>query len=146
MASFAPDPSGWERFRSMTYFWMARFARHYGLIYRDEQEFARAIDSYTVALKLNPGHVRAYLERGNLLWREMGQPHRAVEDFDRVLELRPGWPVAFFCRAMAYQSAGEHSSAIRDLNRYLETGDKEWQGEASRQIALLKHVFPDTST
>ena len=129
----------------MMHFWLARFARHYGLLYRDVREFERAVKSYGNALALNPAHVRAYLERGNLLWREMGQPQKAIEDFNRVLDMRPGWPIALFCRAMAFQAAGDNSSAISDLDTYLRTGDTEWKGEASRQVALLRHVYPDST-
>ena len=93
-----------------------------------------------------PAHFRAYLERGNLFWRELGQPKKAIDDFSQVLDLRPGWPVAIFCRAMAHQAAGDHNSAISDLDSYLKSGDTEWAGEASRQIALLKLVYPDSNS
>jgi len=129
----------------MMHFWLARISRHYGLLYRDNREFERAIQSYGAVVELNPAHIRPYLERGNLLWREMGQPHKAIDDFNRVLNIRPGWPVAIFCRAMAHQAAGNHSSAINDLDLYLQTGDTEWKGEASRQIALLKIVYPESN-
>src|SRR5258706_13605189 len=145
MSLYPSNPTGWERFRSMMLFWRALFARHYGLLYRDNKEFERAIQLYSAAVELNPAHIRAYLERGNLLWREMGRPHKAIDDFNRALEIRPGWPLAIFCRAMAHQTAGDHSSAISDLDTDLQRGDSEWNGEASPQIALLKIVYPESN-
>ncbi len=125
------------------HFWSARAARHYGLIYRDNTEFANAVKSYGQAILLNPAHARAYLERGILLWRELAQPRRALSDLDVALELRPDWPEALFCRAMAYHDAGDYPAAMQDLTAYLTTGDRAWKDEATKQLNLMHALWDD---
>jgi tetratricopeptide (TPR) repeat protein len=122
------------------HFLSARTHRHYGLIYADQREFVDAVDEYTRALSYNPSLRRAYLERGILYWRELNHPRRAIMDLKAALALSPGWPEALFCRAMAFQAAGEFPSAINDLSEYLRSNDSAWRVDAERQLALLRSL------
>jgi tetratricopeptide (TPR) repeat protein len=70
------------------------------------------------ALARDPKLFYAYNLRG-MSYRETGNPAKALEDFDRLVQLSPGLD-AYFQRAATYQTMGEHKMAIADLDRVIE--------------------------
>lgn len=135
------------RIHALLIFWRARSYRHYGIMRLDRQSYTDAVRLYTEALKFDPSLSRAYLERGILWWRELNEPVKAVRDLTSALELRPGWPYALFCRGLAHHAAGDYAAAIADLTRYIESGERAWRDEATRQISAMQVVHAElTST
>lgn len=132
-----------QRLRAFYFLWRGKVRRHWGIVFNSSVEFARAVELYSRAVKLNPALSVAYLERGILFWRELNQATRAIADFDTALELRPGWPEAFFCRGVAYQTIGNYQAAVQDLDAYLRSGDEAWRESATRQVALIRSLLRD---
>jgi len=143
MKTNTSKPTIWNYFRATIRFWAARAARHYGLISRSRRKFEDAVDAYGQAIRLNPAMARAYLERGILRWRELGQPEQALSDLDATLQLRPDWPETLFWRAMAHHAHGDYPAAIADLSAYLASGDLTWKDEAAKQLNLMQAMTPD---
>ena len=135
----------WHLGVSFFYIWSARAHRHFGIIFSEKNEYARAVCDYTRALNINPRLAEAYLERGILWWRELGQTGQAIADFSAVLCLSPAWPEALFFRGLAYQGASDYPAAIRDLSDYLETEDLSWREDAIRQLSLMRVIWDGIS-
>jgi tetratricopeptide (TPR) repeat protein len=133
----------WHYGVSFFYMWSARVHRHFGIVSCNLDEYASAVSDYSRVLDANPGFAEAYLERGILLWRELGQARQAIVDFTVALRLRPGWPAALFFRGLAHQGASNYSAAIHDLSTYLESEDLSWREDAVRQLSLLHLIWGD---
>ncbi|MBN1311023.1 MAG: hypothetical protein JXB30_06350 [Anaerolineae bacterium] len=131
----------WRYGVSFFYLWLARIHRHFGIVFSGKAEYASAVRDYTRALDINPGLAKAYLERGILLWRELGQAGQAVVDFTAALHLYPAWPEALFFRGLAHQGISDYSAAIRDLSAYLDTEDLAWRENATRQLHLIRMIW-----
>ena len=84
------------------------------------------------------------LERGILLWRELGRAGEALADFDALLAEDPHYGPALFCRALAAQEDGRYQAALNDLDTYLALPDPEaYQDEASRTAVLLRELLAE---
>lgn len=79
------------------------------------QEFDAAIESYTIALELEPNNVAALLERGRL-YLETQALTLALADFNRTIRLNPNIGEAYYCRAIAHQGLGDNEKAEADFN------------------------------
>ncbi|MBN1430253.1 MAG: tetratricopeptide repeat protein [Anaerolineae bacterium] len=126
---------------SFFYIWSARMHRHFGIVFSRKAEYVSAVCDYTRAVIVNPRLVKAYLERGILLWRELGQAKQAVEDFTAVLGLHPACAEALFFRGLAYQGTSNYPEAIHDLSEYLATEDVSWREDAIRQLSLMRLIW-----
>lgn len=140
MAEIASHSSWLQRVRAYLHFWSARVHRHYGIVYADKQEFQSAVEAYARASNLHPLLERAYLERGILLWRELGRSTHAIRDLSAALSLHPNWPDALFNRALAYHAAGNFAAAMEDLNAYLALDDETWRDDAASQLAQIRDL------
>jgi tetratricopeptide (TPR) repeat protein len=130
---------------SLFYMWIARTHRHFGIIYASQDEYESAVSDYSRALDIYPGFAQAYLERGILMWRELGQMSRAVGDFTVALRLRPGWPEALFFRGLAHQGMSNYHEAVRDLSDYLASRDSSWREDAVRQLSLMRPICDEAA-
>jgi tetratricopeptide (TPR) repeat protein len=120
--------------------WRGKVHRHYGIVRSQRTMFERAVSAYGSAVATDPGLSEGYLERGILLWRELDKPAQALQDFDRVLALRPGLAEVLFFRGMAYQAVGEYRAAIGDLLSYVASDDQAWREHALLQLGLLREM------
>lgn len=58
------------------------------MVYWSQHKYDLAIDDYTEALRLDPGYIDAWNERG-VAYHDMGQYYLAISDFDEALRLDP---------------------------------------------------------
>ena len=61
----------------------------------------------------------AYTNRGEA-YGNLGDPARAIKDFDRALRLDPGDARAYYNRGFAYRKLGDTARAIEDYDRALQ--------------------------
>ena len=86
-----------------------------GNAYLAMDQFAKAIEDYTQATRLDPAHAYAFNNRGNALTRT-GQLDRAIQDFDQAIQLAPKDDVPLFNRGNAYSLKKQYDLAIRDFS------------------------------
>jgi tetratricopeptide (TPR) repeat protein len=91
----------------------------------DPQRFLEIVNGW---LQENPRNFHAYFKR-HYVWSQLGQPRRALDDLDKVIELAPSQP-HFFARGMVHRQLGEHENALMDFHRGEAMGKKEWQDHA----------------
>jgi tetratricopeptide (TPR) repeat protein len=95
----------------------------------DPQRFLKIVDEW---LQEEPRNFRPYFDR-HFLWEDLGEPRRALDDLDKVIELAPSQG-AFCARGRIYRQLGEHANALADFRRGEAIDPKEWQDAA---ITLL---------
>jgi tetratricopeptide (TPR) repeat protein len=72
------------------------------------------------AIQLDRNLVAAlYMRRGNAL-RSAHQYDESIVAFDKTLDLRPDWPMAYFGRGASYQEKGDSKRAVADYQKCLE--------------------------
>jgi tetratricopeptide (TPR) repeat protein len=83
-------------------------------------DYERAVFHLTRTIELDPNlAVVSYLGRG-AAYGNLGQPERAIEDFDKAIELDPNPTMAYFSRGAAYGNLGQPERAIEDLDKAIE--------------------------
>jgi tetratricopeptide (TPR) repeat protein len=97
----------------------------YELRRADPQRYLKIVNEW---LKENPRNFRAYFRR-HFVWSDLGEPHRALDDLEKVIELNPTQP-AFFARGMIHRQLDDHENALIDFRRGEALGKEEWQKHA----------------
>ena len=113
-----------------------------GIKHLEEQDFDRAIENFTRALRLNPAYSEAYNNRG-IAFQNKGEPEKALTDFKRAIELDPNFFYAFINRGKLYSDAAEYELAVRDYTRAIEINPENPVAFYNRGNALtnLKRYF-----
>jgi lipoprotein NlpI len=70
--------------------------------------------------QLSPAKLATTLYNRGLAYERKGDFDRAIQDFDRVIELRPDTSKAFYNRAIAYHNKGQFDRAIQDFNQVVQ--------------------------
>ena len=84
-------------------------------------QYDRAIQDYSKAIELGPGHAIAYYNRGNV-YIELNQPIKAIKDYNKAIELNPGFAAAYNNRGSAYMMLQKVSRGCLDLKKACELG------------------------
>ena len=127
--------------RALAYWWYAwGLSWCYWGIRTAEQTFFRAgIRSFDRAIRIWPEFAGAFYRRGLIRGRELGQHQPGIDDLSRAIGLYPDWAEPYLQRGLFQRFHGDPHAAIADLQRYLELGgEREWRGEAERQIAMVR--------
>jgi tetratricopeptide (TPR) repeat protein len=95
------------------------------LLRSDPQEYLRIVNQWIAE---NPKDSGAYFSR-HFAWMTLGEPQRALEDLNKVIELDPGL-ISFLSRAHVYRHLGHYEKAIEDFNRGEAIDPKEWKDSA----------------
>jgi tetratricopeptide (TPR) repeat protein len=83
----------------------------------------RAIDDFDEALRLDPGYVLAYLNRGES-WQSLGDLDRAVQDFSTAIRRDPTLYTAWVCRGGIYMTRSSYAAAETDFTAALRHNPK----------------------
>jgi tetratricopeptide (TPR) repeat protein len=93
----------------------------------DPQQYLRIVNRWIAD---DPKNFSAYFSR-HFAWLTLGEPRRALEDINKVIELEPEpHPISFMSRGHVYRHIGEYEKAIDDYNRGEAIDPKEWQDSA----------------
>ncbi len=86
-------------------------------------DFKSAVEDYTNSFeyaKNQPGKTGAEsLHNRGFAWYGLGEYVKAIEDYNRALEIDPKLPDTFYNRSLAWLALGEYSKAITDCDRAL---------------------------
>ncbi len=75
-----------------------------------------AIDAFSQAIRLKPGYVMAYYNRGTT-YANMGNPRAAIADYTQVIQLKPNNPRVRYNRGLLRRSLGDRKGAIEDFQQ-----------------------------
>ncbi len=82
----------------------------------DPWQHHAAVAECTEAIRLDPDHPHAWLERADLKAKQ-GQYEGAIADYDRAIRLDPRNAGAYLNRSLAKSELGRHDEAIADLDQ-----------------------------
>ena len=88
----------------------------------DPQRYLKIVDGW---LRENPNSRDAYFGR-HFAWIDLGEPRRALEDMNKVLDLDKH-PLAYYARAEVYRHLGEYQNALDDFARSEAIIPGEWE-------------------
>ncbi|MCX5847101.1 MAG: tetratricopeptide repeat protein [Deltaproteobacteria bacterium] len=86
-----------------------------GKAFFESENYERAIDAFSKAIKIAPTYIDAYLERGTA-FRELKKYREAIKDYDRVIALDPKMVKAYSKRGDAYRELKNYQKAIKDFD------------------------------
>lgn len=92
----------------------------------DPQRYLDIVNKWIVE---NPKNSHAYYDR-HLGWMQIGEPQRALEDLNRVIERDPD-PTAFKARGDVYRYLGEYQKALEDYAHGEAMDPDQWDSFGS---------------
>ncbi len=105
-------------------------------VYMDLGEKPLALNDYTEAIRLQPDP-KAYLARG-CLQHMLGVYDRALADFDRALQLRPGDLATYYRRGLTRYCSGDNAGAIEDFTEVIRLDPKHAGAYRNRRDAFAR--------
>ena len=101
-----------------------------GVYFYDAGKYQQAIEAYDIAIRLNPGYVEAYNNRGSAYY-DLKAYTRAIEDYNRAIDLNSRLAIAYGGRGLAYYSLNNYQRAIQDFDYALrlDPGDNWFKSE-----------------
>ncbi len=84
----------------------------------EEKQYQLAIDKTTSIIRILPKKGEAYQIRARAN-AALGKVHSALEDYQKAIELEPGFPFNYSGRAQLLRDIGDYSGAIRDYSKAL---------------------------
>lgn len=90
----------------------------------DPQRYLRIVNEW---LDENPANSHAYFDR-HFGWMKIGEPRRALEDLNKVIEIDPSM-AAFFARALVHRHLGQYEQARQDFDRGEALDRKQWEDD-----------------
>ena len=117
--------------------------------YYDREPFKNATSDFTKAIELNPDNLEAYYNRGLAYGQFLhyyGKPfdsevidkyHKALADFDSVLELDPTYALAHAGKGNVYYRYGDFDNATAEFNKALESENQIIQEVSLKGLAAV---------
>jgi len=105
-------------------------------------EHEAAVRYFNKAYEIDPTFQRVRLERGILLFRELGRYDEALADFNALLVDESGYErETLFNRALLYQQIARYQDALADLNAFLDLPPGDYYQEAARMREVLQALL-----
>lgn len=127
------------------YYMWGSLHRNFGNRNNFEREHLLAIKRFTKAYDTDPSLREARLDRGIILYRELGRFDEALADFDALLAEDPTYGPALLNKAMAEQEMALYAKALADLEAYLalSTENDQYRQLAERTAQLLREIVDE---
>lgn len=87
----------------------------------EEGKFQDAIYHYNEAIRIKPGNILIYNNRG-LAYTRLGRYRDALEDFSKIINLKPDFANAYNNRAFVYLITGNTMPGCDDAHRACALG------------------------
>jgi len=91
-------------------------------LYQYSKDKKAALSDFEQAIKLNPGNIEALYHSG-LLYGEMNDYAKAVEQMTKIIELDKNYKSAYFYRGVYNYNNGKTDIACADFNKAKELGE-----------------------
>lgn len=96
-----------------------------GLAYDGKRQYGRAIEDYNNAIKIEPAlAIGVYYNCGMIYFYEICDMDKAIENFDKLIELEPNDAEAYLYRGFTYNHKGDVNRAIADFKKACDLGAK----------------------
>ncbi|MFO0879262.1 MAG: tetratricopeptide repeat protein [Gemmataceae bacterium] len=106
-----------------------------GRLHARRGDFARAIEDYTEAIRLDPLMASTFANRGQAHLRR-GSHDQALADFSEAIRLEPEDADLWLARAALHHQLGQHAAALADYDAVLKLDPAEIQAALARAQLL----------
>ena len=86
------------------------------MVWADKREHDRALADYSEAIRVDPGNVNAFDNRGNT-WKAKGDSDRAIADYGDAIRLDPKYAFGYVNRGSVWRTKRNFDQAIADLSQ-----------------------------
>ena len=109
------------------------------------QDYGTCIEKLSDVIAEDHTHKLALVSRGAAYMRT-GKYDRAVQDFDRAIEIDADYARAYHLRGLAREAQGDDQSALADFSRAIELAPEYGAAYHSRATLLTKMGDTDRAT
>jgi len=107
-----------------------------GILESQEGNYPKAIDCFTLCLKLNPRHYEAHYNLANL-YAEVGNHALAKVHYGISIELEPGFPNSYYNLGLTHAMLKEYREAVELLKKYRDLTPTEEHHQTDDLIRKL---------
>lgn len=104
-----------------------------GIINGEHNNFAKALDSFSLSLKCDPRHVEAHYNLGNLYY-DAGDLRLARLHYEAAIHIEPNFSLVYFNLALVYHRMNETALAFGALEKYKQLEPNDEEVEAVNQL------------
>jgi len=98
----------------------------HNLLRSDPQKYLRIVSDW---IDQDPANSNAYFDR-HFAWMRLGQPQRALNDLDRVIELEHDvHPIVYMSRGEVHRHLREYARALRDFDQGEAVDPDKWKND-----------------
>ncbi|MDR1930327.1 MAG: tetratricopeptide repeat protein [Treponema sp.] len=108
-----------------------------GNIIRKEEDYDKAIQYFTNAVRLNPNFGLGYKNRGNIYYFNKKDFYTAAADYTRVIQLNPQDADAYYKRGHSYERLNNYDQAFQDYSRSIELAPDAGDGMKYNNRGLI---------
>jgi tetratricopeptide (TPR) repeat protein len=107
-----------------------------GFAYAAKEDYAKAIEDYSAALKLEPNDDRPLIFRA-ATYQAMKEFKKAIEDYTKLIERKPDDIEPLCSRGLCYAQSGEEKKAFEDFDKAVSIAPKS---AVARQLRGSAHA------
>jgi tetratricopeptide (TPR) repeat protein len=105
-----------------------------GNAYTSKQNYERALEDFTQAIRINPKLALAYITRAFVL-TQIGSVDRSIADLNEAIRLDPKRAIAFYNRGVSYRALGDLTRAIADFTQAIRLDPSDPEPYNKRALA-----------
>jgi tetratricopeptide (TPR) repeat protein len=113
----------------------ARVHNNIGNIYFNTKNYTKAIEEYSIAIKMDPEYSQAYFNLG-LLYKTIGDLNKAIYYYQKAIELSPKTAEYYNNLGIVYMLKDDYDEAIKMYTKALEINPSFTQVYSNLEIAL----------
>ncbi|MEH1865472.1 MAG: tetratricopeptide repeat protein [Nostoc sp.] len=115
-----------------------------GYIYSQSNQYSKALEDFTEAIKLAPEEVEYLTVRG-MTYCQMQRYPEALLDFNRIIQLNPNYQWAIANRGVTYRLMYRYDEALQDFNRAIELDPNDQWALAHRGVTYCyMQCYPES--
>jgi protein O-mannosyl-transferase len=113
-----------------------------GMAYQMSGQLDKAIDDYSMSIRINPEYMIAYNSRG-FIYQSQKLWDKAIADYTKAIELRPEYSIPYNNRGTAYINIGEWAKAVADYSKSISIDPNNSEIYSNRGFAYGNLGFWD---
>ena len=115
-----------------------------GKEYREQEEYSKAIKSYSKAIKINPSSAKAYERKGSCYADAFFRNNRkAIEFYSKAIEIDPAFALAYLNRGITYENMQKYADALVNYNIAISLDENDARVYTHRASLYDKLGYPD---
>jgi tetratricopeptide (TPR) repeat protein len=113
------------------------FNRRGEVMMQEKEAHAEAFKAFTIALDLDPAHIKARLNRAALLLLH-GETDSALAEVNMVIERRQDLAPAHYLRGVCWEALGNAAAAMNDYEQALRLAPPDWERREDTRLRLQR--------